>query len=40
MNMVADSLELLPYYAEHNDATFTTSSWISNRKSWVLQCWV
>jgi len=36
MNMVADSLELLPQYAEHNDPRFATSSWISNRKRWVF----
>ena len=34
MNMVADSLELLPQYAEPNDPSFATSSWISNRKRW------
>jgi hypothetical protein len=36
MNMVADSLELLPQYTEHNDPSFATSSWISNRKRWVF----
>ncbi len=36
MNMVADSLELLPQYAEHNDPKFATSAWISDRKRWVF----
>jgi len=36
MNMVADSLELLPQYADHNAPRFATSSWISNRKRWVF----
>ncbi len=36
MNMVADSLELLPQYAEHKDPKFATSSWISTRKRWVF----
>jgi len=36
MNMVADSLELLPQYADHNDPKFATSSWIANRKRWVF----
>jgi len=36
MNMVADSLELLPQFADHNDPRFATSSWISNRKRWVF----
>jgi len=36
MNMVADSLELLPQYADHNDPRFATSSWISTRKRWVF----
>jgi len=36
MNMVADSLELLPQYADHNDPRFATSSWISDRKRWVF----
>jgi len=36
MNMVADSLELLPQYAEPNDPSFATSSWISDRKRWVF----
>jgi len=36
MNMVADSLELLPQYADHNDPSFATAEWISNRKRWVF----
>ena len=36
MNMVADSLELLPQYADHDDPRFATSSWIANRKRWVF----
>jgi len=36
MNMVADSLELLPQYADHNAPRFATSSWISTRKRWVF----
>jgi len=36
MNMVADSMELLPQYADHNAPRFATASWISTRKRWVF----
>ena len=36
LNLIADSLELLPQSAQHNDPTFATSEWHENRKRWVF----
>ena len=36
LNMVADSLELLPEYDDANGKTFSTAEWHTERKRWVF----
>ncbi len=36
LNMIADSLELLPQYAEPKDPRFATSDWHEDRTRWVF----
>ena len=36
LNMVADSLELLPEYDDANGKTFSTAEWYTERKRWVF----
>ena len=36
VNMVADSLELLPEYGETQGKTFSTAEWYTERKRWVF----